>query len=138
MKPTFKKSFIEKCVKAREELNDLRRGMASLADITPSVTRDGLQVGDFFYHESMGQSLVKKVFRIEAAAVSSEDGRSYPKDESSWIPTRDQLIAALEEAIFFIRDPSAFDEEGILELYKETHDHEIWNKKKRDWIKIKN
>ena len=132
MSGEFKESYIEKCVKARDEIEYLR--IIKQFGPTPKIP-SALEEGDFFYHEGMGQFCVKKIRRIENVFVFSEDGQSYAKDDCAWIPTRDQLIQGLEDIHWDIDDISKPDEEAVLEEYMRTHEKKTWNRDKRVWQK---
>jgi hypothetical protein len=132
MSGEFKESYIEKCVKGRREVEYLRIfKQFGPEPIIPSA----LKAGDFFYYEWMGESCVNKVRSIDHASVFSEDGRTYPKDDCAWIPTRDQLIQGLEAIHWAIGDTSQLDEQGILEEYMGTHEKKTWKRDKRVWQK---
>jgi hypothetical protein len=132
MSEEFNAKYIEKCVKARAEIEYLRilRQFGPMRFI-PSA----LEEGDFFYHEGMGQFCVKRIQRIEDVFVFSEDGKAYAKDDCAWIPTREQLIHGIETTIFSLGDTSDLDAERILEIYMKEHDDKLWNEQKREWIK---
>ena len=132
MSGEFKESYIEKCVKAREEIEYLR----ILKQFGPMpIIPSALEEGDFFYHERMGQFCVKKIRRIENVFVFSEDDQAYAKDDCAWIPTLDQLIQGIEDIHWAIDDISKPDEEAVLEEYMRTHEKKTWNRVKRVWQK---
>jgi len=132
MSGEFNEKYIEKCVKARDEVEYLR--ILKQFGPTPFIP-SALEEGDFFYHEGMEQFCVKKVRRIEDVFVFSEDGKAYAKDDCAWIPTREQLIHGIETTVFSLGNTSDLDAERILEIYMKKHNGKLWNEQKREWIK---
>jgi hypothetical protein len=131
MDEIFKKTYVEKCVKASDELKFLRPPGQSF--LRSSVLRES----DFFYHESMPKYSVKKIRSIHFAAVFSEDGQEYPTYDCDWIPTRDQLIEGLKNVQFSIGKASGLNEERILKECLEKHNGKTWDEEIRVWVKIK-
>lgn len=125
----FKKTYVEKCIKASEELKFLR------PPGQPFLRSSVLREGDFFYYESMPKFSVKKIRSIIFAAVFSEDGQEYPTYDCAWIPTRNQLIEGLKDTQFSIGRTSGLNEDRILKEYLEKHDGKTWNKEIRVWVK---
>lgn len=132
MSGEFKESYIEKCVKARQEVEYLRTFKQRSPELNIPFA---LKEGDFFYYEWMGENFVKKARSIDHDSVFSEDGRAYPKYDCVWIPTRDQLLQEIESMPYALDDPSKLDEEEILQEYLKTHNSQAWNKDKKVWQK---
>lgn len=129
MDELFKKSYIEKCVKAGGDLEFLR--------VHDQPSASVLRVGDFFYHEWMGAFSYKRIQDIHDIVVFSDDGQQYPKYDCTWVPSRDQLVEGLKNKPFSVGDTSGLDEEGILEKFMEKNWHKKWDEGKKEWVEIK-
>ncbi|MCJ7586736.1 MAG: hypothetical protein MUQ00_02390 [Candidatus Aminicenantes bacterium] len=123
----FSKSYIEKCIKHRSEIDSLvliQRGQ--FQTIQPPIPR--FREGDYFNHPKMGKGLFGRIAKVAQTSVYAENqsNLSYKEDECILIPTENQLYEIIEANNFSIDDsqkgkgPEALLDWYISERYEAT------------------
>jgi len=119
----FSRLYIKKCIQAQEKIRYFRVAEqykeAECEIITPKPI---FKEGDYFHHPNlMEEGEVKEVKEVIGNDLyGSDPTEPYPRDESIWIPTADQIRAGLEAICWSLGDVSSKNEEELLDEFKKS------------------
>jgi len=119
----FSRLYIKKCIQAQEKIRYFRVAEqykeAEGEIITPKPI---FKEGDYFHHPNlMEEGEVKAVKEVISNDLYASDSpEPYPRDESVWIPTADQIRAGLEAICWSLGDVSSKNEEELLDEFKKS------------------
>lgn len=119
----FSRPYINKCIQAQEKIRyfrvDEQYKEAEGEIITPEPI---FKEGDYFHHPNLMEEGEVKVVEelIGNDLYASDPTEPYPRDESVWIPTADQIRAGLEVICWSLGDVSSKNEEELLDEFKKS------------------
>jgi len=136
----FSAQYIEKCKKARNEIQYFRAfeqfKEAEGRNVTPKPL---FEVGDYFHHpDLMEEGEVKIVKEIKGSDLyASDPTEPYPQNDSILLPTVEQMRAGLEAVVWSLSDEDfKYGEEYLLDKVMETRKRKQWDKENREWADI--
>jgi hypothetical protein len=119
----FSRPYIKKCIEAQEKIRYFRVAEQYKEVEGEIITPKPIfKEGDYFHHPNLMEEgevkIVKEVIGNELYA--SDPTEPYPKDESVWIPTADQIRAGLDAIGWSLGDVSFENEEELLDEFKRS------------------
>ncbi|NIM59562.1 MAG: hypothetical protein GTO16_11565 [Candidatus Aminicenantes bacterium] len=119
----FSKLYIKGCILAQEKIRYFRVDEQYKETEGEIITPKPIfKEGDYFHHPDLMEEEEVKVVKevIGNDLYASDSTKPYPKDESVWIPTADQIRAGLEVVCWPLGDVSSLNEEELLDKFKES------------------
>ena len=119
----FSRVYIKKCIQNQAWIRHFRMfdqyEEAEGEIITPKPI---FKEGDYFHHPNLMEEGEVKVVKevIGNDLYASNPTEPYPRDESVWIPTADQIRAGLKVIRWSLGDVSSKNEEELLDEYKRS------------------
>lgn len=119
----FSGLYIKKCIQAQEKIRHFRATeQYKEAEGEFFIPKPIFKEGDYFHHPNLMEEgevkIVKEVIGNDLYA--SDPTEPYPKDESVWIPTANQIRVGLEVIGWSLGDVSSKNEEELLDEFKRS------------------
>ena len=119
----FSRVYIKKCIQNQDEIQHFRAAEQNKkAEGEFFIPKPIFKEGDYFHHPNLMEEGEVKVVKevIGNDLYASDPTEPYPRNESIWIPTADQIRIGLEVIGWSLGDVSSKNKEELLDEFKRS------------------